>query len=262
MLESLEGKRGDGARQAAAPGDRRACSASRPSINNVLTPRRGADDPRPRAARTIATSASAARAARRSSSSPATSSRAASSRRRSASPCASSSRTTAAARASGPPGPGRAGRRPARRLPAGRRSSTLPMDYEAFAEAGAMVGHGGIVVFDDTVDMARQARFAMEFCADRVVRQVHAVPHRLRPRRRGDRPDHRRRRTASANLVLLEDLCETMTDGSLCAMGGLTPDAGAQRARATSPRTSTDRRVPTRPMNATSRHHDERSRDA
>ena len=41
----------------------------------------------------------------------------------------------------------------------------VPMDYEAFAEAGAMLGHGGIVVFDDTVDMARMARFAMEFCA-------------------------------------------------------------------------------------------------
>ena len=41
----------------------------------------------------------------------------------------------------------------------------LPLDYEAFAEAGAMVGHGGIVIFDDTVDMAAQARFSVEFCA-------------------------------------------------------------------------------------------------
>ena len=41
----------------------------------------------------------------------------------------------------------------------------VPMDYEAFAEKGGMVGHGGVVVFDDTVDLAKQARFAFEFCA-------------------------------------------------------------------------------------------------
>ncbi|MBC6463289.1 formate dehydrogenase beta subunit [Actinomadura sp. HBU206391] len=98
----------------------------------------------------------------------------------------------------------------------------LPMDYEAFAAAGAMVGHGGIVVFDDTVDMARQARFAMEFCAEescgkctpcRVgsVRGVEVVDRIIA----GEDRD--------ANLELLEDLCELMTDGSLCAMGGLTP---------------------------------------
>jgi formate dehydrogenase iron-sulfur subunit len=98
----------------------------------------------------------------------------------------------------------------------------LPMDYEAFAAAGAMVGHGGIVVFDDTVDMARQARFAMEFCAEescgkctpcRVgsVRGVEVVDRIIA----GEDRD--------ANLELLEDLCGLMTDGSLCAMGGLTP---------------------------------------
>ena len=64
-----------------------------------------------------------------------------------------------------------------------------PLDYEAFAAIGAMLGHGGIVVFDDTVDMARMARYAMEFCAHRVLRQVHAVPHRFDARRRGDRQD-------------------------------------------------------------------------
>jgi formate dehydrogenase iron-sulfur subunit len=98
----------------------------------------------------------------------------------------------------------------------------LPMDYEAFAEAGAMIGHGGVVVFDDTVDMAKQARFAMEFCAEescgkctpcRVgsVRGVEVIDRIMANERRDE------------NLVLLEDLCELMTDGSLCAMGGLTP---------------------------------------
>ncbi len=98
----------------------------------------------------------------------------------------------------------------------------LPLEYEAFAAAGAMVGHGGLVVFDDTVDMARQARFAMEFCAEEscgkctpcrvgAVRGVEVIDRMVA----GDEPD--------ANLVLLEDLCEVMTDGSLCAMGGLTP---------------------------------------
>ena len=97
-----------------------------------------------------------------------------------------------------------------------------PMDYEAFAAIGAMVGHGGIVVFDDTVDMARQARFAMEFCAEEscgkctpcrvgAVRGVEVIDRIVA----GEQP--------AANLALLEDLCDVMVDGSLCAMGGLTP---------------------------------------
>ena len=108
----------------------------------------------------------------------------------------------------------------------------LPMDYEAFAEAGAMLGHGGIVVFDDTVDMARQARFAMEFCAEESCGKC--TPCRVGSTRgvEVDRPDHRRTRTSRPNLVLLEDLCEPMTEGSLCAMGGLTPMPGAERAQA------------------------------
>jgi formate dehydrogenase iron-sulfur subunit len=98
----------------------------------------------------------------------------------------------------------------------------LPMDYEAFAAAGAMVGHGGLVVFDDSVDMAAQARFAMEFCAKescgkctpcRVgsVRGVEVIDKIVAGEHRDE------------NLALLEDLCDLMTDGSLCAMGGLTP---------------------------------------
>jgi len=96
------------------------------------------------------------------------------------------------------------------------------LDYEAFAEIGGMLGHGGIVVFDDTVDMAEQARFAMEFCAlescgkctpCRIgsVRGVEVIDHIIANRNRRE------------NLELLRDLCDTMVDGSLCAMGGLTP---------------------------------------
>jgi formate dehydrogenase iron-sulfur subunit len=98
----------------------------------------------------------------------------------------------------------------------------LPMDYEAFAAAGAMVGHGGVVVFDETVDMVAQARFAMEFCAAEscgkctpcrvgAVRGVEVID-------RIAAGEHR-----DENLALLEDLCDVMTEGSLCAMGGLTP---------------------------------------
>ncbi len=98
----------------------------------------------------------------------------------------------------------------------------LPMDYEAFAAKGAMVGHGGIVVFDDSVDMAAQARFAMEFCA--IESCGKCTPCRIGSTRglevidRIVADDNR-----AANMALLEDLCQTMTDGSLCAMGGLTP---------------------------------------
>jgi formate dehydrogenase iron-sulfur subunit len=98
----------------------------------------------------------------------------------------------------------------------------LPMDYEAFAEAGAMVGHGGIVVFDDTVDMARMARFAMEFCAAESCGKC--TPCRIGSARGVETIDRIiAGNDVAANLVLLDDLCETLTKGSLCAMGGLTP---------------------------------------
>jgi formate dehydrogenase iron-sulfur subunit len=98
----------------------------------------------------------------------------------------------------------------------------LRAGYESLAEAQAMIGHGGIVVFDETVDMAQQARFAMEFCAEEScgkctpcrigsVRGVEVIDRIIAD-------DDR-----AANLVLLNDLCDLMTEGSLCAMGGLTP---------------------------------------
>ncbi len=98
----------------------------------------------------------------------------------------------------------------------------MPMDYETFAANGAMVGHGGLVVFDDTVDMAQQARFAMEFCA--VESCGKCTPCRIGSTRGVEVIDKIIAGVArEANLELLSDLCQTMTDGSLCAMGGLTP---------------------------------------
>lgn len=98
----------------------------------------------------------------------------------------------------------------------------LPIDYEALAGAQGLLGHGGIVVFDDTVDMARQARFAMEFCALESCGKC--TPCRIGSTRGVEVID---RIVAGvdrqANLELLEDLCEIMVDGSLCALGGLTP---------------------------------------
>jgi formate dehydrogenase iron-sulfur subunit len=98
----------------------------------------------------------------------------------------------------------------------------VPMDYEELVAAGAMLGHGGVVVFDDTVDMARMARFAMEFCAAESCGKC--TPCRIGSVRGVETIDRiiagvdRER-----NLLLLDDLCTTMTKGSLCAMGGLTP---------------------------------------
>src|SRR5579859_4921939 len=98
-----------------------------------------------------------------------------------------------------------------------------PLDYEAFTAAGGTVGHGGIVVFDDTVDMARQASYAMEFCA--VESCGKCTPCRIGSTRgvevvdriiAGEKRD--------ANTALLRDLCDVMVSGSLCAMGGMTPN--------------------------------------
>ena len=98
----------------------------------------------------------------------------------------------------------------------------MPMDYETFAAAGAMVGHGGIVVFDESVDMAAQARFAMEFCA--IESCGKCTPCRIGSTRGAETIDKIvAGENRDANITLLEDLCQTMTDGSLCAMGGLTP---------------------------------------
>jgi formate dehydrogenase iron-sulfur subunit len=98
----------------------------------------------------------------------------------------------------------------------------LPLDYEAFAAVGAMVGHGGIVVHDDTADLASLARFAMEFCAEESCGKC--TPCRVGSVRGVETID---KITCgidrSANVNLLLDLCDLMTDGSLCAMGGLTP---------------------------------------
>ncbi|MFC6672157.1 formate dehydrogenase beta subunit [Marinobacterium aestuariivivens] len=98
----------------------------------------------------------------------------------------------------------------------------LPLDYEAFAAEGAVLGHGGVVMFDDTVDMAEQARFSMEFCT--VESCGKCTPCRIGSTRGVEVIDRiRAGENRDANLELLTDLCETMVDGSLCAMGGMTP---------------------------------------
>lgn len=97
-----------------------------------------------------------------------------------------------------------------------------PLDYEAFAAFGGVVGHGGIVVFDDTVDMAKQARYAMAFCA--IESCGKCTPCRIGSTRgvevmdriiAGEQP--------AKHVALVRDLCDTMLHGSLCAMGGMTP---------------------------------------
>jgi formate dehydrogenase iron-sulfur subunit len=127
----------------------------------------------------------------------------------------------------------------------------LPFDYEAFARAGGLIGHAGITIFDDSVDMAKMARFAMEFCAvescgkctpcrigstrgvevmDRIIaaREGQAadgatvLPGRLAATLHSRAPD-RADTSLAAQTELLRDLCDTMKHGSLCALGGFTP---------------------------------------
>jgi formate dehydrogenase iron-sulfur subunit len=98
----------------------------------------------------------------------------------------------------------------------------LPFDYEAFAAADGLIGHAGIVVFDDTVDMAKMARFAMQFCAAESCGKC--TPCRIGSIRGMEALDRVLAGTdVAANLALIEDLCETMKFGSLCALGGFTP---------------------------------------
>ena len=96
------------------------------------------------------------------------------------------------------------------------------LDYEAFAAIGAMVGHGGLVVFDDSVDMARQARYAMQFCA--IESCGKCTPCRIGSTRGVEVIDHIiANQNRPQQVHLLRDLCDTMVNGSLCAMGGMTP---------------------------------------
>ncbi len=97
-----------------------------------------------------------------------------------------------------------------------------PLDYEAMLANNGMLGHGGLVVFNDTVDLAKQARFAFAFCAHESCGKC--TPCRIGSTRGVETVDKIiSGRDVAANVALIRDLCETLTDGSLCALGGLTP---------------------------------------
>ncbi len=97
-----------------------------------------------------------------------------------------------------------------------------PFGYEEFAAKDGLIGHGGVVVFDDTVDMAKMARFAMEFCA--IESCGKCTPCRIGSSRGMELMDKIvANDERAANLIVLEDLCNTMKFGSLCALGGFTP---------------------------------------
>jgi len=127
-------------------------------------------------------------------------------------------------------GGGTASGRPARAVQVGGPLGTylpesqwdIPMDYEAYAAVGAVVGHGGLVVHDDTSNLAELAQYAMEFCTLESCGKC--TPCRIGSTRgveviakirKGD--------TSEKQVTLLRDLCDTMVSGSLCAMGGMTP---------------------------------------
>ena len=97
-----------------------------------------------------------------------------------------------------------------------------PLDYEAYAKFGGVVGHGGVVVHDDTVDLAKMARFAMHFCALESCGKC--TPCRIGATRGVEVIDRiMAGQNVPAQIALLRDLCDTMVSGSLCAMGGMTP---------------------------------------
>jgi formate dehydrogenase iron-sulfur subunit len=97
-----------------------------------------------------------------------------------------------------------------------------PLDYEALAAVGGTLGHGGIVAFDDTVDMARQARYSMEFCA--IESCGKCTPCRIGSTRGVEVIDKIVAGEGREQQIhLLRDLCDTMVNGSLCAMGSMTP---------------------------------------
>ena len=127
-------------------------------------------------------------------------------------------------------GGGTASGRPARAVQVGGPLGTylpesqwdIPIDYEAYAAIGAVVGHGGLVVHDDTSNLAELAQYAMHFCALESCGKC--TPCRIGSTR-GVEVIQRIRNgdTSTRQVQLLRDLCDTMMAGSLCAMGGMTP---------------------------------------
>jgi formate dehydrogenase iron-sulfur subunit len=123
----------------------------------------------------------------------------------------------------------------------------VPLDYEAYVGISAMIGHGGLVAFDDTVDMLRMARYALEFCA--IESCGKCTPCRIGSTRGVETIDRIAARGADheKQVHLLRDLCDTMLGGSLCALGGMAPypvlsalnhfpqDFGVSNASATHP---------------------------
>lgn len=97
-----------------------------------------------------------------------------------------------------------------------------PLDYEKFSELWAVLGHGGIVVFDDTVDMSKMARYAFEFCA--IESCGKCTPCRIGSTRGMEVMDHIiEGRQVNKHITLIRDLSDTLLNGSLCALGGMTP---------------------------------------
>ncbi len=97
-----------------------------------------------------------------------------------------------------------------------------PLDYEAFAAIWAVLGHGGVVAFDETVDMAVMAKYSMEFCA--IESCGKCTPCRIGSTRGYELMDDiMQGRELDKNIPLLRSLCDTLLNGSLCALGGMTP---------------------------------------
>ncbi|MEJ2767761.1 formate dehydrogenase beta subunit [Mycetohabitans sp. B46] len=131
-------------------------------------------------------------------------------------------------------GGGTASGRPARAIQVGGPLGTylppsqwdVPLDYEAYTAIGAVVGHGGIVVHDDTANLAELARYAMHFCALESCGKC--TPCRIGSTRGAEVIDRLRApeqdvHARTRHVTLLRELCDTMLHGSLCAMGGMTP---------------------------------------
>ena len=220
MLESLEGKRGEVRVRPPLPGDQGAVRAADHRQQRHYA-RERALDPGPRRAglrelRHGQVARHAADPAGRQHS-PRRSGRA----RLWPHACASSSMTTAAARrAADRSVPSRWAVRSGRTYR--RAHFETAVDYEALAGVGALLGHGGIVVFDDTVDMARMARYAMEFCA--IESCGKCTPCRIGSTRGVEVIDRiLAGEDGERNMQLLEQLCETMVQGSLCGLGGMAP---------------------------------------
>jgi NADH-quinone oxidoreductase subunit F len=99
----------------------------------------------------------------------------------------------------------------------------LPVDFDTLTEYGAMMGSGGMIVMDDRSCMVEVARYYVDFLCEESCGKCTPCREGLR-QMRAILTDICEGRGRPGDIELLERICHTMQDVSLCALGRTAPN--------------------------------------